>query len=130
MIIFVALVTALLAYIINTWIIRQQGLAAIAIVTPVIEETIKTMVAIGTGTPLILAHTLFGIIEGVHDLVTGGGLSSTVLSISAHFLFGLVTFWALQWGGHILVALALAGGLHSLWNAVVVISVNNSVRGG
>lgn len=115
----VTLIAALSAYIVNTLSVRRSGLAALVVISPIVEELIKTTAAAVSKTSLWQVHLLFGVAEGIHDLLTKGGWLAALLSIAAHTFFGFLTLWGTLWAG-LAAGVLLASGAHLLWNAFIV----------
>jgi hypothetical protein len=110
-----------IAYLINRQVVRQLGPGAIGSVIPVVEEVLKTGLAIILGASILGAHLIFGVIEGAYDLITGGEHRAWagVISVVSHFIFGLVTLTVSTNLG-VLPAVAISITIHAGWNIIII----------
>ncbi len=115
------IVSAVLAYILNRVLVRRFGAGVIIFITPIVEEGLKTGLAILFRTLILPVHVFFGIIEGIYDLKTSRlGTTAGLLSVLWHTVFGLVTIMVQQIMGHIVYGLLAAIFLHYIGNSIVV----------
>lgn len=113
---------ALLAWGLNGLALRWLGLGAVRVVVPLAEETAKTLLALAFRAPLFWAHALFGAFEAAVDLVRGGRLRliAGLAALLSHLIFGAVAAWSFGRTGSPLVAIALPGLVHVVWNTAIV----------
>jgi len=119
MVIFAGIISALLSYICNKWVLKKQGNVGLIVVVPFIEEATKTGSAIIIGTSIVGVHFVFGIIEGVYDIVNSSksiGKWAALASIISHSIFGFATYLSLKAGYSIYWGIFLAWLIHSTWN--------------
>lgn len=109
---------------------------------PCAEEAAKSLYSLLFGAPLVLSHMLFGLYECLWDWHGGSSsaLRAGLASLACHGAFGLITAFSARaasavyralgqllhlgharplpesWG--FLVGVAVAAGLHSLWNGL------------
>lgn len=117
--IFAGIIAAIFAYLFNMWTIKRLGDTAIIIIVPFIEEVFKTLAPIIMGANIIIAHLVFGLIEGVYDIVNSPkriGKWAALVSVISHSVFGIVTYLTISYGYSIYWAILLAWLLHSSWN--------------
>jgi hypothetical protein len=110
-----------IAYLVNRQVVQRMGPVAISSVIPVVEEVLKTGLAIILGASILGTHFIFGIIEGIYDYLTGGKGKTWagVISVVSHFVFGLVTLTVSGSLG-ILPAVVLSTTIHAGWNAIII----------
>lgn len=119
MVIFAGMIAALFSYICNKWVLRGLGDIAIVVVVPFIEETLKTASSIIIGTSIIGTHFIFGLIEGIYDIVNSSksiGKWAALASIISHSIFGLVTYLTIKAGYSVYWGIFLSWLIHSTWN--------------
>ena len=113
------IIAALLSYILNKLVLKKIGNIGIIIVVPLIEEINKTIPAIILNTNIIGTHLVFGIIEGVYDIINSSenvGKWAALVSIISHGIFGAATYLTVKMGYSVYLGIALAWLLHSGWN--------------
>lgn len=114
--------SALMAWIINVFLVKRWGDMAVILIIPSTEEILKTTASVVLGAPAVAAHLTFGLIEAVHDYITSKhwGLWAGLISIISHWLFGKTTVLIHEkmavWGPGILAASLL----HTLWNYAMI----------
>lgn len=128
---FAGLLAAAVSWAGNRVALRIMGTDGIAVLAPMIEELAKTGTAVLTGSPVILTHAVFGLVEGVYDAWDAGwpGFRAGLVSFGGHLFYGYVTSLVLQ--KHKLVLLAIVTGylMHMLWNVAVLKFVVRKRRG-
>lgn len=116
-----ALLAALVAYLANRYFVRRFGEDTIVFLTPILEETLKTGLAVYLRTAILPVHVIFGLIEGIYDLKTSRfGISAGLLSLIWHSGFGLVTILLAKWMGNLVYGLVGAILIHYLGNSMIV----------
>jgi len=87
---------------------------------PLLEETLKTGLALAWGAPLTLVHITFGLVEGFFELKLKKA-GPALAAVAGHSLFGVVASLIWQNWGHAI--LAWAGGfiLHLAWNLIILL---------
>ncbi|AEG58479.1 hypothetical protein [Desulforamulus ruminis] len=124
-----ALLAAGLAWLANGLILPAAGNRGIALLTPLVEETVKTLTAVILETSILWTHVFFGLLEALVEIIRRGvaGLAPGCAALAAHSLFGLLTVWIYGQFG-LVPSLALAYLAHAAWNGVVV-AVNRNKPG-
>jgi len=110
------------AWMLNSLLMRRGGDLVVIGVIPILEETIKTGIAMILGVSVPLAHSVFGLVEGLHDYVASKnlGLLAGVISLISHSFFGQLTVWVFLRSGSWLYSIAAAGLVHTLFNLSMV----------
>jgi hypothetical protein len=82
------------AYFLNSAVVKKYGEKAVIYIVPFIEETSKTVFGYLTSS-IPVSHLMFGIAEAVNDYTKASykiNARAAVLSILSHSLFGLVSY--------------------------------------
>lgn len=112
---------AVLAWLFNPRLLERTGQWGVMFAAPLLEEILKTGLALLLGASFWVSHLVFGVIEGIYDLkVSRFGLAAAACSVAGHLLFGLA---ATVLGKKVPGVIApVAGGtvLHWLWNVFVL----------
>ncbi len=121
--IYVGLIAVSIALLVNPMIEKIFGTKVVFFGIPLAEEGIKTLVAVYFHAALVGTHFVFGVVEGMYDLLrpTKTGCWSALLSIIGHTLFGVVTWLLLKYGWPVYLAIMLSAFMHSMWNIMMVI---------
>lgn len=116
-----ALLAAGVAWVVNGLMIPALGNRGISFLTPLVEETAKTLAAIGVGGNLLWTHVAFGFIEALLEIRRrgAGGLVVGWFALAGHSIFGLITLWLYSRYG-LLPALLTVYMIHASWNMGVV----------
>lgn len=111
-----------IAWICNRYLVRKKGDLAVIWIVPILEETIKTGMAVFLKAPVALTHNVFGLIEAVHDYTAGAqfGFWSAISSIIGHWMFGQVTIFIFNKSYSWFIAITLTGIIHIFWNYAMV----------
>lgn len=121
MILLAGTIAALAAFLLNRYLVGRFGPETIVYITPIIEESLKTGLAVFFNTAILPVHIVFGLIEGIYDLKTSRvGVAAGLLSLIWHTCFGLVTIFLRTFMGHLGYGLIAAIFLHYLGNREVV----------
>ena len=116
-----AIIASFIAYLVNQYLVGRFGAGTIIFITPIVEETLKTGMALILSTAILPVHVIFGIIEGIYDLKTSRlGTSAGLLSLIWHSTFGLVTVLVSSFMGHLVWGLIAAILLHYIGNNFVI----------
>ncbi len=132
-----ALAAAGAAYLGNRFARRFVGTAAIVLLAPGLEESLKTGAALLLGAPVLAAHLAFGGLEAAYDLFVGwrvrrgrhgelAGLFSArragaaVSGFLGHALFGALTVAVAGASASWPLGVAAAYLVHVGWNALVM----------
>ncbi len=110
------------AYVVNLVASRFVGRYSVVFVAPLVEEFLKTYLAVFLRGDIVLSHTAFGVAEGVWDYFNAGkkaNARSAALSVITHGLLGYGTFKACAYVD-IIYAVALAALMHSVWNIIMM----------
>ncbi|MDI9475396.1 MAG: hypothetical protein ACOX0L_09430 [Natronincolaceae bacterium] len=116
------IVAALFSYLLNKLVLKKIGNIGIIIVVPFVEEISKTVSALILKTNLVATHLVFGIIEGIYDIVNSSektGKWAALVSLASHGIFGAATYLTTKMGYSVCWGIALAWLLHSGWNWLV-----------
>lgn len=119
MFILAGILAALISYICNRIVLKKQGNIGIIVIVPFIEEFTKTMSSVMISTSILGTHFVFGVIEGIYDIVTSNkqiGKWAALASIISHTTFGLATYLTIQFGYSIYWGIFLSWLIHSTWN--------------
>lgn len=119
MVIIAGIISGFLSYIFNKWALNKLKNKGLTIVVPIIEETFKTMSAIIIRTNIVGTHFMFGIIEGIYDIVNSSkkiGKWAALASIISHSFFGLITQLTINVGYSIYWGIFISWLIHSAWN--------------
>ena len=112
---------ALAAWGLNSIIVRRWGDAAISVLVPVIEELLKTLLAVMFSASIFLTHFTFGIIEAIWDIKANvRGLRAGLVGLLTHSGFGLITWMIYQLTGILSLALMASITAHITWNSIII----------
>ena len=115
------LTAAALAYLINRYLVNRFGPYTIVFITPILEEGLKTGLALAVHAAILPVHIVFGLIEGIYDLKTSRvGTLAGLLGVFWHITFGLITIFVTKAMGHVVFGLIAAMFVHYLGNSIVV----------
>lgn len=116
------LIAAAAAYFFNSWAIKKWGKIVIFTVSPILEEFLKTGLAIFMGGQIFFTHLTFGLAEAVLDVIRPGkrDLPAGLTGLVSHGVFGWLTQYLWQVTGNIWLAITAAIAAHGLWNAGTV----------
>ena len=116
------ILAAAVSWVGNRAMLRLLGTQVIVVMAPFIEETAKSGSAALVGSPLLLTHGIFGLIEGFYDAWNSGwqGMEAGIASLTGHLFFGYITYLVLT--RHHIFWLAVLTGytVHMLWNITVM----------
>jgi hypothetical protein len=109
------------SFLLNRLLLKLVGVRVIITLSPVLEETLKTLSAYFFSVDILVTHLIFGVIEAVYDWLqtNGRGIAAALLSIAGHGLFGVMTVLTAQATG---IYIGLAAGIvtHLIWNTAMV----------
>jgi hypothetical protein len=114
------------AYLINRLVFERLGTWSLVTVVPLVEELLKTGLAVLLQASLWWVHVGFGALEASLDIrqrprpAPMVGYLAAWCSVIGHGAFGAVTMWGWSSTGSWLWGYALGSGLHLLWNVWVV----------
>lgn len=129
------LAAAAVAYTINRFVLRRLGGRAIWLAIPVLEEMVKTGLALMAGAAVVSTHAIFGAVEAVYE-VSGRRPSVTAagLAVITHLLLGLLTAYLISRGRSLAFAVGTAAAVHTAYNLLVTgrdaSSESKSLEGG
>lgn len=113
------LLACALAYAANR-VARRMGRVSDALVVPLIEELLKSSIALLLGASIPLTHLVFGLVEGASELRRAQrGKTAALLGVASHLSFGLITVVLNQAFGTMIAGVAGAVLVHMVWNAYV-----------
>ncbi len=90
---------------------------------PLLEEIIKTTIALAIKGGIIGSHLVFGLIEGLYDIFTSSkeiGKEAAMASIISHSFFGIVTQVTYVKTQKLIMGIMIAWIFHSTWNWYIV----------
>lgn len=110
------------AWILNRFVVKHWGEAAIIWVIPWLEEILKTGIAVLLKANLVLTHGIFGLIEASHDYLVSPrwGLLAGLTGIVSHWFYGWFTAMLFKQTSSWLISIFCAGLLHVFWNHVMI----------
>lgn len=122
---------ALSAWLLNRLLLNLRVHGVPFILGPVIEETLKTGLALTTGASLAGVHSTFGLIEGLWELFganraglghggTGTWMGPALAAWGGHSFFGLLVLLTYTRTGHAGMAWAMGLLAHLAWNRTVL----------
>jgi len=106
----------------NRAALKLIGTKGIVVLTPLIEESAKTGSAFLIGSPLLLTHAAFGMVEGVYDSWEAGmkGITAGLTSLLGHSFYGYVANLAWNRYGEFPAAVLAGYVAHMMWNMAVM----------
>lgn len=113
------IIAALISYIFNKLVLKKMGNIGIIIAVPFIEESSKTIMALILNGDIIVTHFVFGVIEGIYDIINSSksiGKWAALASLISHGVFGAAIYLTTKMGYSVYLGIALAWLLHSGWN--------------
>ncbi|MDU4961222.1 MAG: hypothetical protein E6X17_11250 [Sporomusaceae bacterium] len=117
----IACLAAAGAFLLNRLLLERLGAKVIVTVSPLVEETLKTLPAFYAAADILSCHLGFGVIEAVYDWrqSRNNAAAAALMSVAGHGLFGLVT---LVCAGPAGIYVGLAAGMiaHLLWNTILL----------
>lgn len=109
---------------------------------PAVEESVKSSAAYAFGIVefLPLVHAVFGIVEGIDDVLTsmghrssGGrrarGILAGFTAVLTHLCFGVIAAAVYTKTGSLIGGIVAASGFHMCWNAVTISPIKAKERG-
>ena len=99
-----------------------MGIGDLARVLPVLEEALKTTCAVATGAPVIWTHVVFGLIEGIYDLIFSqrSRVAVGIAGVAGHSVFGVITVAVSSITSSLSLGVIMSCLVHILWNTWVV----------
>ncbi len=116
---------SLIAWVLNRYLFLRVGEKSIILLTPIVEELLKSGLAITFGASLILTHILFGVIEAFLDYTNTGKITTACISLIWHAFLGAVTYLFFTLWGNIFIAIFIAMLIHFIWNKFVIVLANS-----
>lgn len=112
---------AAFAYVVNRYLVNRFGANTIVFITPILEEGLKTGLAVFLGAAILPVHVVFGLVEGIYDLKTSRvGIMAGLMSTIWHTVFGLLTVLVANLMGNLVYGLLAAIFVHYVGNSIVV----------
>lgn len=117
---------ALIAYAMNRLIVSVFGDGAVRLLVPIVEEGLKTGLALTFAVSLPIVHMSFGIYEAIYDVLANRGVGrsrrwlAALLAFLGHSIFGWLTWFFLELGLVSVFAIVLVGTVHACWNIVAL----------
>lgn len=111
----------LLSYGANKLTTKFMGRAAISLLSPCVEEVLKTGSAVVFSVSVLTVHTVFGVFEALAEIKRSK--KAAILAVITHIAFGTVTVTLLPLIG-VLGGVAASVLLHMLWNSYIYDLVN------
>ncbi|HQD41475.1 MAG TPA: hypothetical protein PLE53_02520, partial [Bacillota bacterium] len=113
---------SLMGFLISSALLKSMGNRALVFYIPAVEELLKTLGAVIFGAPVVPAHFVFGMVEGLYDLYSSPpdrSFTAFVLSIVSHTLLGTAAWLVIRVSGSVFAAVLASTVLHSLWNRIM-----------
>lgn len=117
------LLAAYVSYFLNGRALKLLGEDAVTYGAPVIEETLKTGLAIAAGGGILFSHITFGLVEAAYDIFKNRGIlqyTAGIAGLISHAVFGIITVYVWRFFGSPLVGVAIAIIIHMLWNHMII----------
>ncbi len=116
------IMAALFSFLTNKLALKSYGRMSVVTLVPLLEEVIKSMTAYFTGSPLLLTHGVFGLVEGLHDVYVRKGQSFLpfYLSLGGHLAFGAITHFIYISTGVLGYGILTAAAVHGIWNLSII----------
>lgn len=117
-----AALMAAASFLLNRELLRRFGSHVVVSLSPILEESVKTLSAYYFQADLITVHAGFGVIEAAYDWCSSQGTAwkAAALSIAGHSLFGVVTAFCWRFSGIVWLGLAAGCTAHLLWNVIML----------
>lgn len=102
--------------------LKRAGPAGMTYYGPLLEECLKTGWALILNASVPGVHIFFGVFEALADYMCGGRFKklAALSSVTAHTVFGLITYFSINAGYPAYTSILAAAGIHMLWNAGVL----------
>ena len=116
-----AVLAAAFSFAANRLFFEKWEAQTIVALSPVVEESAKTLPAYYLNSDILIIHLLFGVIEGALDFWRSGksGALPGLLSVAGHSAFGALTMLLFNLTANIIMAFSGAVIAHIAWNAAV-----------
>ncbi|NPV92635.1 MAG: hypothetical protein HPY50_17855 [Firmicutes bacterium] len=88
-------------------------------VSPMLEEALKTGLALSLGAQVVLCHAVFGAVESIYEIWWKKKTAAGGAAFVSHLLFGIVTVELYRWWGVWPLAIIGAAAVHTTWNGLV-----------
>lgn len=112
---------AFLAMICNRFLVNRWGNPAVAVLIPVTEEFLKTLLAVTFSASIFYTHFSFGVIEAIWDIrATTKGFLPALFSLITHSVFGLITMLFFKWTGYLFLSILISTITHIFWNSTII----------
>lgn len=117
-----AVLMAAASFLLNRELLRRFGSYVVISLSPVLEESVKTLSAYYFRADLIMVHIGFAVIEAAYDWCSSQETAwkAAILSIVGHTFFGVVTAFCWWLSGIIWLGLAAGCTVHLLWNVIML----------
>lgn len=116
-----SLLAAVLALLFNPYFVKLWGDRAIAVIVPIAEELLKTLIAVILSASIFYTHFSFGVIEAIWDMrVNTKGFQAAIFSLLTHSLFGFITLYTYNLTGFLLWGIILSIIIHIIWNSYIL----------
>jgi hypothetical protein len=122
--IFTGIFAGVLAIFFNKYVLTKGNYYKIVYWGPLVEELLKTILAILFGASIALSHAVFGIVEAVLDYKNTKDKITSMVSFISHTFLGTVTKILYDNTGFLLPAILTAYLIHLIWNKLVMIIIN------
>ncbi|GAB4268290.1 hypothetical protein [Thermincola ferriacetica] len=116
-----AVASAAVSWLGNKILTRLWKTEGIMFITPLLEETAKTLSAVLLQQSVVLVHGAFGVIEAGYDLTIKKQTSpiAALVSLLGHLFYGIITLLGfMKWGTWPGIMLAYAA--HTFWNVFIL----------
>lgn len=115
------LFAAALAWQLNKLLVRLPANKLI-LLTPLVEETAKTLFAVLLSVDIFFTHFFFGVVEGVWEMFTArrNGFYAGLSALASHSIFGTITVFVYDLYGALIPALGAGYLAHAAWNYAIL----------
>jgi hypothetical protein len=117
---------ALFAYGLNRLMVARAGDRAVKLLIPLVEEGLKTGLALAFSVSVVTVHVGFGTYEAIYDIVANQGVGkgkrwfAALLACLGHGLFGWLTLFLLELRLSSILAIVLVSAVHGCWNILAL----------
>lgn len=115
------LFAAALAWNLNKLLVRLP-VGRLILLTPLVEETAKTLAAVLLAVDIFFTHLFFGVVEGAWEMFTArrNGFYAGLSALASHSIFGTITVVMYDLYGALIPALGAGYLAHAAWNYAIL----------
>jgi len=115
------LFAAALAWQLNKLLVRFPA-GRLILLTPLVEETAKTLAAVFLTVDIFFTHFFFGAVEGAWEMFSArrNGFYAGLSALASHSIFGTITIFVYDLYGALIPALGAGYLAHAAWNYAIL----------